>query len=96
MPPSVPAANGRHPASLLQRFSRRLSPGGGLALCLATGIAVGGCAGMGFSTVAPDSSLPPTAAHAPASMPVNGSGTGMGQSTGTIGIGIASKRTSGG
>ncbi len=51
---------------------------------------------MGFSKVPPESSLPKTAAHAPASMPVNGSGAGMGASTGTIGIGVASRPASGG
>lgn len=89
--PSVHPTTYRAQPHRLERFSRGLSPGAVLALSLATCIAVGGCAGVGFSRVAPESSLPPTAAQPPASMPVNGSGAGMGQSTGTIGLGIAQK-----
>lgn len=87
---STPLLSSRRQAGLLERFSRRLSPGAGLALCLATSIAIGGCAGAGFSKVSSANTAPPTVAKPPASMPLNGAGAGMGPSTGSIGIGIQS------
>ena len=57
------------------------------AACMAA-VLLAGCAGAGFNTVPVASSVPQHAAQPPASMAINGEGSGMGPSTGAIGIGF--------